>query len=43
MQKSHVPWNANADMVFKTMNYYWQNMYRECEEYVKQWYKCQTH
>ena len=25
------------------MDYYWPNMYRECEEYVKQRHKCQTH
>ena len=25
------------------MNYYCPNVYRECEEYVKQWYECQTH
>ena len=25
------------------MNYFWPNMNRECEEYVKQWYECQTH
>ena len=25
------------------MNYYWSNMYRECEEYVNEWYECHTH
>ena len=29
---------ATVDEIFKTMNYYWSNMYRECEEYVKQSY-----
>ena len=43
MEKSQVPLRATVDMIFKTMNYYSPNMYRECEEYVKQWYECQTH
>ena len=34
---------GTADMILKTINYYWPNMDRECEEYVKKWYKCQTH
>ena len=39
MEKSNFPWLATADMIFKTMNYYWSNIYREYEEYVKQSYE----
>ena len=34
MVKSHVPWRATTDMIFKTMNYYWSKMNRECEAMI---------
>ena len=33
---------ATVDEIFKTMNYYWSNMHRKCEEYVKQSYDSQA-
>ena len=43
IMENHAPWHETAEMIFKTMNYYWTNMYRDNEEYVKQSYECQTH
>ena len=41
--KNHVPWRVTTDMIFKTMNYYWPNMCRKCEEYVKNmWIICEA-
>ena len=42
IDKSHVLWQVIADEIPKTMNYYWLNIYWECEEYLKELYEWQT-